>query len=651
MRNRGYWEKRLTQLEEAQLQKGQKFYNELENEYRTALANIERDISRWYTRFADNNQISLVEAKRLLNSDELEEFKWDVKQYIKYGEANALNQQWMKELENASARVHISRLESLKIQLQHQAEVIYGNQLDGLDKLARSIYSEGYYHTAYEIQRGFNIGWDLHPLNDRQITSVLAKPWTTDGRTFKDRAWTNKNQLVGSVHTELTQALVRGDSPNQAIRNIANEFNVDRHKAGRLIMTESAFFASAAQKDCFNDLDVEQFEIVSTLDGKTSEICQELDGKVFRMSEYEIGVTAPPFHPWCRTVTVPYFDDNFGERAARDNEGNTYYVPSDMKYEDWKKSFVDGDKSGLKKTNANDMMKNKQDEIAALKASIMDKHDNIIRTEEHRAEFEAIMSRHGARELNLYNKMADNFADNEYHVGVGGAYYPRQKKVQMNLAHNDWERQVGSNYTGAWNVKVHEEFHQLDHILSQTDFALQDNGTISPFKMLDTHFTSSNTIIGQKMIESIDEDVLALVNTAIDWYNEQEGANVRHLKSLNRISRDAYSATFRYLKTTYDTQKSRAQISMFTDAMGLTTKDRLNPHGNGFWGHGASYNKERAKDGAASETWASFGALFFTGDDETISVIKSLMPKTWRTYSSVLEDVMNYALSHDLYYK
>lgn len=169
--------------------------------------------------------------------------------------------------------------------------------------------------------------------------------------------------------------------------------------------------------------------------------------------------------------------------------------------------------------------------------------------------------------------------------------------------------------------------------------------------MLDTHFTSSNTIIGQKMIESIDEDVLALVNTAIDWYNEQEGANVRHLKSLNRISRDAYSATFRYLKTTYDTQKSRAQISMFTDAMGLTTKDRLNPHGNGFWGHGASYNKERAKDGAASETWASFGALFFTGDDETISVIKSLMPKTWRTYSSVLEDVMNYALSHDLYYK
>ncbi|MDR1131314.1 MAG: phage head morphogenesis protein, partial [Oscillospiraceae bacterium] len=59
------------------------------------------------------------------------------------------------------------------------------------------------------------------------------------------------------------------------------------------------------------------------------------------MSEYEAGVTAPPFHPWCRTTTVPYFEDNYGERAARGADGETYYVPSDMKYGDWKETFVD----------------------------------------------------------------------------------------------------------------------------------------------------------------------------------------------------------------------------------------------------------------------------------------------------------------------
>jgi SPP1 gp7 family putative phage head morphogenesis protein len=86
-------------------------------------------------------------------------------------------------------------------------------------------------------------------------------------------------------------------------------------------MTESAYFASASQKDAFNDLDVERFEIVATLDSRTSVICQDLDGHIFDMKDYEAGVTAPPFHVWCRTTTVPYFEDNYGERAARDADG------------------------------------------------------------------------------------------------------------------------------------------------------------------------------------------------------------------------------------------------------------------------------------------------------------------------------------------
>lgn len=341
-------------LEEAQLKKGHDFYNDLEKQYRIAIANVQRQIESWYQRFADNNEISLVEAKKLLSTKELAEFKWDVETYIKYGRENALNQQWMKELENASARFHVSRLEALKLQIQQQIEVLYGNQLDGLDKLARNIYSEGYYHTAYEIQKGFNIGWDLQSINEQQLSAVISKPWTADGQTFKDRCWTNKQQLINSVHTQLTQCIIRGDSPDNAIKTIAEQFNVSKNKAGRLIMTESAFFASQAQKDAFNALDVERFEIVATLDNRTSEICQELDGKIFDMKDYEIGVTAPPFHPWCRTVTVPYFEDDYGERAARGSDGKTYYVPSSMKYADWKKTFVDGgSKDRLKEISIN----------------------------------------------------------------------------------------------------------------------------------------------------------------------------------------------------------------------------------------------------------------------------------------------------------
>ena len=50
-----------------------------------------------------NNGVSMAEARKLLNNKELEEFRWDVDDYIRYGQENAVNQQWMKQLENASS--------------------------------------------------------------------------------------------------------------------------------------------------------------------------------------------------------------------------------------------------------------------------------------------------------------------------------------------------------------------------------------------------------------------------------------------------------------------------------------------------------------------------------------------------------------------
>ncbi|WFD12217.1 minor capsid protein [Tepidibacter hydrothermalis] len=276
---------------------------------------------------------------------ELAEFKWDVKEYIKYGELNEINQLWMKQLENASARYHISRLESLKLQLQQSIEVLFGNQLDQFDVMMKNIYSEGYYHTIYEVQKGFNIGWNIASIDQDKLKRIISKPWAADGQNFSSRLWNNKSKLINQIHTELTQMTILGKAPDQAIKNIATKMNTSKSNSGRLVMTESAYFSSVSQKDAFNELNVERFEIVATLDSRTSEICQSLDGHVFEMNTFEAGVTAPPFHPWCRTTTVPYFDDEFnlGERAARDDEtGKTYYVPSNIKYPDWKSKFVDG---------------------------------------------------------------------------------------------------------------------------------------------------------------------------------------------------------------------------------------------------------------------------------------------------------------------
>ena len=378
-----YWQKRFQAVEAMRNKTAKDTVQAITPAFDKAQAQIEKEINAWYGRFAKNNQISLQEAKKLLNTRELKEFKWDVEEYIKWGRQNAIDQQWMKELENASARFHVSRLEALKVRTQQAVELAYGNELDALDQMAARMYTDDYYHTAYEIQRGLGIGFDVAQIDKNKLDKIISKPWTTDKQTFSDRIWKSKTQLVDSLHTELTQMCILGKAPDQAINNIAKRMNVSKGQAGRLVMTEAAYFGSAAQKDCFNDLDVEKFEVVATLDSRTSETCQNMDGQVFDMKDFQVGVTAPPFHVWCRSCTAPWFEDNDdGTRAARGEDGKTYQVPASMKYDDWKNSFVDGgSKDGLTPiVSIEDLQKqlaDKQDELDGLKnkmKTVSDEH-------------------------------------------------------------------------------------------------------------------------------------------------------------------------------------------------------------------------------------------------------------------------------------
>lgn len=97
--------------------------------------------------------------ENFIQKDELQEFKWSVETYIQKGRKNDIDGRWMKELENASAKVHINRLEAMKIQMQQQVEMLYGNELDSFDKHIRDTYTEGFYRSAYEIQKGLG-GWN-----------------------------------------------------------------------------------------------------------------------------------------------------------------------------------------------------------------------------------------------------------------------------------------------------------------------------------------------------------------------------------------------------------------------------------------------------------------------------------------------------------
>lgn len=336
--NKQYWARRIKRTQDAIKDAVYKDARVIEREYDAAIRDIDTKIRAWYQRLEDNNGISYAEAQRLLQANELEEFHWTVQEYIDRG-SGVISGDWAKQLENASARVHISRLDALKIEIQAHVEELAGKQAQITTDAVQTAFSESYYHTAYELQRVAGVGVTMQKPNTRTLETLLSKPWTADDQTFSDRIWTDKQKMVDTISKELTRMTATGAKPDTAIKNITHALDVSKSNAARVVMTESAYFASAAQKQCYADLDVERYEVIGTFDARMCDYCSEMNGKVFPMKDFKESTTAPPFHPWCRCCTAPYFEDmkDIGERWARDSEtGKGYFVPSDMTYEEWK---------------------------------------------------------------------------------------------------------------------------------------------------------------------------------------------------------------------------------------------------------------------------------------------------------------------------
>lgn len=346
--NAEYWANRFLLLKEAQHGKADEYIKELEKVYREIRSDLEKDLAKWYERLAENNEVSLAEAKRMLDNEELEEFKWTVEQYIERASDAGLARKYMKELENASARVHIRRLEAMELQIEYYVALLMKSEEEGINELLSGLYSDTYYQSIYDIQKGSGIGAEFTALNTQAIENIMLKPWADDGLSFGKRIQERYSpELVNRLSKTLSRSLISGDSHRKLARSLEKDFDLSKGQAERLIQTESAFFIEAATLKSYEEADVDEYKILATLDYKTRAICRSMDGKVFKRKDAVTGVNYPPFHCRCRTTTVPLtgYEDMFepGERVARNADGDIYYVPEDMTYPEWYKKYVEDD--------------------------------------------------------------------------------------------------------------------------------------------------------------------------------------------------------------------------------------------------------------------------------------------------------------------
>ena len=343
-RQRKYLERRATAIEAEAHKRELDMARNMQDALTEAYGRIEKEIYALYGKYAENQNLSLADAKKYLNDSERAEFQKTVEDYVAMARNNK-DGRFDKQLDALSARARISRLEALQTRSAMFIRDAYNN-LDSTmrDKLEDLIKNTSM-RTAYDIQRATGRYEPFEQLDQARLQRILTRPWSTDGKTFSKRLWSNQDTLVKAVQREMVSGMIGGVDPDRMTKNIQSEFGAAKYAAKRLALTEGAYFASSASEDTYKDYDVDKVQILVTLDDVTCDECGPEDGKIIDMKDYSPGITVPPFHPNCRCTTVPYFPDNVlagqEKRTARDQKtGKTELVKGDLTYEQWQEQYV-----------------------------------------------------------------------------------------------------------------------------------------------------------------------------------------------------------------------------------------------------------------------------------------------------------------------
>lgn len=337
-----YWAKRYEDESERAFGLGKMTSKNLREQADVIIRRMEKNVNDWYQRYADENGISLADARKELNARELKAFKMTLEEYRRQAEQEGLSDEYKQMLKQASIRKRLDREQELYINTVHELERWAKTQDTDISDLLNKVYESSNYRTAHLTQTMKGEYGKYGQVDPNTVQHIIHSPWAPDGKDFSERIWDNRKKLAKTMQNEFTQAMIIGQGTVDISKAIAKNMNTSYSNANRLVETELARVHSQAFVDCMAELDVDAVEILATLDGKTSLICRRMDGKYVRCKDAKPGITIPPFHCHCRSTTVPYIPAVYGtERAARDPKtGKTVFVDGELKYEDWKREYV-----------------------------------------------------------------------------------------------------------------------------------------------------------------------------------------------------------------------------------------------------------------------------------------------------------------------
>lgn len=339
----GYWENRKADQMYQAMNDAEKVSQEIADIYAKASRELNFEIQKVYERYRDKFNLSDEEAKKLLNTMRDPSDIDELIRRLKETKGPAA-QEILKELESPAYRARIERMQNLQQEIDRVMREVYNQEKKVSTSHYINQYCNAYYQEIFNIQRRVGFQFSFSAVDPKELNRILSMSWA--GAVFSERIWKNTEALKRDLKEQLTLGYLTGKSENEMAAEIANKYSTGAYKARRLVRTEAAYMDNQGHMAAYDECGIERYRIVATLDLRTSEQCRGLDGKEYATKDAIVGINYPPFHPFCRTVTIAVLDDtNLAElqRRARDPiTGKNVKVPADTTYQKWYNMNVKG---------------------------------------------------------------------------------------------------------------------------------------------------------------------------------------------------------------------------------------------------------------------------------------------------------------------
>ena len=319
-----YWDKRaLSRLQDAE-KIGDAYNTRIKKIYEKAYRDIEDEIQSVYRNYAKDTGLDTQKLKELLTRSETKK-TWE-----------QMKRQGLDKYIKGNYKSRISRLEQIQAQIYAKAKLIYQKEELEQKICYKGVINNSYYKTVYDTQIGTGYDFSFNRIDDNTLEMLLSERWS--GANYSERIWQNTDILAKSLSETLSGAILSGQSIEKTAKQIRDRFDVGEYYSKRLVRTETNYFNNQADAMAYEELGIDKYVFVATLDSRTSETCQVHDGQVYEYKDMDVGYNFPPLHPNCRSKTRGYLGEEAEKhlkRRARNPVTGKNEVIDNITYKDW----------------------------------------------------------------------------------------------------------------------------------------------------------------------------------------------------------------------------------------------------------------------------------------------------------------------------